>query len=521
MNETLQRILFKNPLIPLASLLFGSVWFGLSILAYVIGIFLPHSQLPPSAVPHPRRNGSGRTAARTPARAAAAAPLPSILASNNGPPQHHVRFPNTVTAAQSLSRPRPMKRWSSPAHLDSMPPSTVHEQEPTALVPVLEPLPEFNGPQVPPISINKVLSQLAHVDSDSLASCSPVSSTQEDDAESSLSRASSMTHARKASLTSKLPSMNVFKNRSRRVKSEGNHSRSGSICSSAASSPPCTPPRIVLELKPDPEKGSTSTVSSAERPSPPRSGFAHAFKLRPKRASAAAILSAAPDKSHVLVSDTIRAIQQTPSPPPSPDRPNKTPPSAPRSRSQSRRKPFASILSLASPPARPNPVAPMASSLEEILDDRPHTAAVDGGFPSTSHRSMFSPVTPKLCPKRPGSSSSSSSQSQQQPPSRTQPYGYPYFAMMPNGEYASDAVASPPVDISAARRPSYVGSRSNSLDSFEEKDDEEQLEDATTPTPANMGAASGAINTLGLEFGMLATTPRAARHPRREVATVS
>lgn len=191
------------------------------------------------------------------------------------------------------------------------------------------------------------------------------------------------------------------------------------------------------------------------------------------------------------MSEALRNIQQqTPSPPPSPDRENLSnpiPPPLTRPRSQSQRRAFSSYLSLT------------VQTPDQIPS--PQTANFDGGFPvppaSAQSRSMFSPSTPRsMCPKKQPRTPSG-------PPPRTQPYGYPYFAMMPNGEYAD---IPPELQQSATKRRfggSVPHSRSGSIDL------EDQPVTPSTATPAN---------TLGLELGQL-DTPRGLRG--RQMATVS
>lgn len=217
-----------------------------------------------------------------------------------------------------------------------------------------------------------------------------------------------------------------------------------------------------------------------------------------------------------MLSEALRAFeqqQQTPSPPPSPDRVDGTPTTT-RSRSQTRRKAFASYLSLSvqhhhtpsSPSERP------ATSPAPV----PQTAATEDGFlPSSAQRSAFSPSTPKSrCARRHGHVKTPS-----QPAPRTQPYGFPYYAMMPNGEYAE---ASPTtittttatatatavvadVSVSTRRRSSLGGaiSYSNSKSSSVGDMEKEEIEH---------------VGTLGLEFGQL-NTPRPTRY--QQPATVS
>jgi len=486
MYENLQRILLRNILIPLATLLFGSIWFALSILSYFIGLFLPPTQHTLPSLPQPRRSSgtSGRPAANP------VAPLPSILSSRKDSPQHHVRFPNTVP--QPTHRPRAVKRWSSPAGLEVPPPLASREVIPFTDVPQTD-ASVSTAPSA--FSINKVLSQLATLDSES-QSPSPLSRVLVDEPTLSLSRNSSMSMPAecKNSLTRKLPNMNVFRSRSKRVKSEGGGpSRSGSISSSVASTPPSTPPVVMLDLKADPEKGSTSTFSSAEPPA--RSGFIHPFKFRPKRASASATMSASADiSSGTTMHEALSTLQQ-PSPPSSPDREAGPAPPVSRSRSQSRRKAFVSYLNL-SVQTHQRPATADGSS--------PRTAALEGSLGSAQSRSLFSPATPKsLCPKKQIKTPSG-------PAPRTQPYGYPYFAMMPNGEYAEVPAE---LQQQSARRRSFAGSlpnaRRGSIDGVGDKANIEHTETPLTATPAN---------TLGLELGLSATT-RTSRH--RQMASLS
>ena len=208
------------------------------------------------------------------------APLPSILSSKKESPQHHVTFPTVVP--QPVRRPRAVKRWSMPAGLER--PPVISLDDPLPLSVDVKPQTDVQDALATPIPLihNQVL-QLSHIVSDSQSS-SPISSVLDEEPEPSLSRNSSISFVRKTSITSKVS--NVFRNRSKKGKSEDIiHSRSSSVSSSTASTPPCTPPLVVLELKSDPDKGSTS---SAEQP--PRSGFAQAFKFRPKRASASATM---------------------------------------------------------------------------------------------------------------------------------------------------------------------------------------------------------------------------------------
>lgn len=283
------RIFTRNPLIPLAVILFGSVWFALvsgsvplmnlvfirhipqSILSFAVGLLIPWAilRMPPAA---------GRRRRDKPATAPSVAAVSEPLMENQ-PIQHHVTFPDDVPE-NVRPRLRDPKRWSSPAavpldpgHSNYRKSAYVIALDSTTTL-VEEPQPYRGSPE---------LSKSEAADA--------VSATKGDnslvDSAVSCSRRSSLS-SRKLPLAARFTGMRVFRSRSVKRGTRDSLEQSGSVASSCSSTPrsltpPPSPPR--KEDEPKSEKTESSSRGEAFR-----SAIAAPFKFRPKRASASATM---------------------------------------------------------------------------------------------------------------------------------------------------------------------------------------------------------------------------------------
>ncbi|KAI0783131.1 hypothetical protein C8Q75DRAFT_477746 [Abortiporus biennis] len=261
MNEQLQRMLTRNPLVPLAVVLFGSVWFAISIVVFCLGLLFPsiRAQPPPTVSTSTPRQRRRNGAVHLSTSSANNHPYPSMLVPKQPHPDSHVNFPGI----QSITPPTRIKRWSSPGFL---PPASAYQD--------IDSTESFADSSLASVS------NFARVDETASFDASP-SSTVSTLPEDMPSRRTSLSSYHKRVLSTRLPGMNVFRTRSKKSEKDGVHSRSSSIAStsslsSAAPSPNSSPTRKSVEL---PESGETY-----------RTSFVSPFKFRPKRSSASAAL---------------------------------------------------------------------------------------------------------------------------------------------------------------------------------------------------------------------------------------
>ncbi|CAL1694645.1 unnamed protein product [Somion occarium] len=472
MNEKLQRIVTRNPLLPLVVGLLGSVWFALSILSYCVGLLFPSTKhkLPPLSPP---RNSDSASES--------ALPTSILVAGQNV--HHHVTFPESPSSKSSNSRPNAHhKRWSSPAEFSIYQASSASESSATLA---------SNS------SARKFRPDLSQIESgDGSDSPASLSSTLADEMSFSDSKGL-ISQSRRSSLTSMIPNIKMFKMKSKKGKESALVAGSSCTSSPLSMSPMSSPPRRLKELEADLDR---LNQLSPPKAGSPRSGFSNPFKFRPKRSSATAIMSAefaSMEKPTLLRSSThaSQSSQGSMSPTGSPEANSET--SLP-STTSSRKKRFTSILSLnltidASIPS------PKLSSRTPRGEGSSKTATASSATPS--HRRAFSssfiPLTPnsRKTPKTAG------------PTPRTQPYGAPYFARMPTGE-----VASP-----VRRKSTNPGTplRRTSLDETVLEMKEPEDETASTPVPATP------TNALGLSIQQTRHLSRAKSMGHRRLASDS
>ncbi|KAK7695104.1 hypothetical protein QCA50_002294 [Cerrena zonata] len=348
------------------------------------------------------------------------------------------------------TRPRSHKRWSSPAGFTQYPISLASTSSSTLVSD--HTTSRRYTPELPQIESGDGTSDSATSLLDDLSLSDPNKLVK---------------FGRRTSLADKIPGMKMFKMRSKKGKE--NASTPGSSCSSTplSMSPMSSPSQRFKDLEPDLEGFSSPKAES------PKPIFTAPFKFRPKRASATATMSAAyisMEKPALYRSCTDTSL----TPPASPDKMfEKSLPSDPSS-TQIRKKRFSSILSLN-----------LSNTIPVALGAKSASGTPSSTTPSRrSFTSPFNILTP------------TNRKTPQTPAPRTQPYGYPYFARMPNGD-----VAIPPSPLTKPSKAEKALHRSSLDESILECKEPE----ADSPQTAK------ATNALGLSMQQQIVSPRGHR----------
>ena len=291
------RIFTRNPLIPIAVIVFGSVWFALvsgsfplmnllfirhipqSIFSFFFGLLIPWAilRMPPTVGRQRRRNNAATPP--MPALSVTAVSEPLTSTSGKSPIKHHVTFPDAPTDVKPRSRAA--KRWSSPAGLPLDAAASKYRESAYAIIL------DSQSTLVDEPSSRRFSPELPNIDSPAASAGAKGDSSFPEKFGLCSRRSSVSSSNRKLPLAARFTGMRVF--RSRSVKRDNQSlSRSGSVASSCSSTPrsltpPPSPPRKDDEPKVDRGEGSSRGEAF-------RSAIAAPFKFRPKRASASATM---------------------------------------------------------------------------------------------------------------------------------------------------------------------------------------------------------------------------------------